>query len=370
MLGPEHVGRRVAVRIRLADPAPGRRFTDITGELVAAGPEWRVLTAAGTEVTVSPDTVVAARVIPPKPTPFSEIIATERLLSDTWPAIETEPLGGWLLRAAGGFTNRANSVLALTAPEGGTDAAVAAVEAWYAARGLPAKFSMAGPVTRRLDDELAARGWEAELETSVMTKALNVIGAGAVEPGESGNSAVGEGRVVGGTVGGGTFGEGTVEEHAAERGAAAEGTAEEGTAGNGAAAAGAAGLAGRVVLSDAPSAAFLEQTGRGAPEIAERVCGSGPGRAYAEIRRGGELVARGRGAIAGDLMAVTNVATDLRLRRQGLASAILAALEAWGAANGAARAALQVEAVNAPAVAMYGRLGYAERYRYCYRVRT
>lgn len=306
MLGPEHVGRRVAVRIRLADPEPGRRFKDLTGELVEAGDLWRVRTGPGTEVTVAPDTVVAARAIPPKPTPFSEIIETERLLGDTWPAIETEKLGGWLLRAAGGFTNRANSVLALTAPEGGTDAAVAAVEAWYAERGLPAKFSMAGPVTRRLDGELAARGWEARMETSVMTKALKAIGAGT----------------------------------------------------------------GEAVVSDAPSAEFLEQIGRGMPDVAARVCGSGPGRAYAEIRRGGVLVARGRGAIAGDLLAVTNVGTDPGLRRQGLASEILAALEAWGAANGAARAALQVEVDNAPAIAMYGRLGYAERYRYRYRVRT
>jgi ribosomal protein S18 acetylase RimI-like enzyme len=305
MLGPENVGRRVAVRIRLQDARPGRRFTDITGELIEFGPEhWRVRPATGAVVTIDAADVVAARPVPPKPTPFSEIIGLERLLAATWPATETETLGGWLLRAAGGFTSRANSVLALTAPEGGTDAAVAAVEAWYSSRGLPPKFSMAGPVTRRLEDELAARGWEAQMETAVMVKALK---ANAYE--------------------------------------------------------------GEVVTSDAPSAEFLEQTARGFPETAEQVFGSGPGRGYAEIRRGGGLVARGRGAVAGDLLAVTNVGTVPEMRRQGLGTEILAALEAWGAGNGAARAALQVEADNAPAIAMYQRLGYAERYRYCYRVR-
>lgn len=303
MLGPEHVGRRVVVRVGLADPAPGRRYRDVTGELVAAGDVWRVRTRTG-DVDVSPGTVVAARVVPPKPVPFSEIVATERLLAETWPATETAALGGWLLRAAGGFTNRANSVLALTAPEGGVDAAVAAVVDWYEARGLVPKFSMAGPVTRRLDDELAARGWTYEMETVVMVKAL-------------------------------------------------KDTRYDGEA----------------ALTDAPSAAFLAQTDRGAPSTAARVFGSGPGRAYAEIWRDGALAARGRGAVAGDLLAVTSIGTAPEYRRRGLGTEILAALEAWGAETGAARAALQVEADNAPAIAMYERLGYAERYRYGYRVK-
>lgn len=302
MLGPEHVGRRVVVRVGLADPAPGRRYRDVTGELVAAGDVWRVRTRTG-DVDVSPGTVVAARVVPPKPVPFSEIVATERLLAETWPATETAALGGWLLRAAGGFTNRANSVLALTAPEGGVDAAVAAVVDWYEARGLVPKFSMAGPVTRRLDDELAARGWTYEMETVVMVKAL-------------------------------------------------KGTRYEGEA----------------VVTDAPSAAFLAQTDRGAASTARQVFGSGPGRAYAEIWRGGALAARGRGAVAGDLLVVTSIGTAPEYRRRGLGTENLAALEAWGAETDAARAALQVEADNAPAIAMYERLGYAERYRYGYRV--
>ncbi|MFB9660807.1 GNAT family N-acetyltransferase [Glycomyces mayteni] len=305
MLGPEHVGRRVAVRIRLRDARPGRRFTDVTGELIEFGPDhWLVRPAAGAAVTIDAAAVVAARPIPPKPTPFSEIIGLERLLAQTWPATETAPLGGWLLRAAAGFTNRANSVLALTAPEGGTDAAAAAVVAWYEARGLVPKISMAGPVTRRLEDELAERGWTPELDTVVMVKALK------------------DNR-----------------------------------------------YDGEAVLTRAPSAAFLAQTDRGAPETAPLVLGSGPDRAYAEIRRGGVLAARGRGALAGDILAVTSVGTDPGHRRQGLGAEIVAALEAWGAETTAARAVLQVEADNAPAIAMYERLGYAERYRYRYRVR-
>jgi ribosomal protein S18 acetylase RimI-like enzyme len=303
MLGPEHVGRRVAVRIRLADPAPGRRFTDVTGELIELGPaHWRVLPASGEVVTIDAAAVVAARPIPPKPTPFSEILELERLLAQTWPAIETAPLGGWTLRYSQGFSRRANSVLALTAPQGGTDAAIGAVADWYGARGARPLVSLGGAGAKRLDDELAARGWEAEGETAVMTRRIEPV------------ADTGEVRIL-----------------------------------------------------DAPGAAFLEQVGRGVPEVAARIFGSGSDRGYAEVWRDGALAARGRGAIAGDTVAITSIGTLPAYRRQGLGTAVLHALEAWGAGNGAARAALQVETDNAAAIAMYASLGYAERYRYRYR---
>ncbi|THV31505.1 GNAT family N-acetyltransferase [Glycomyces paridis] len=307
MLGPEHIGRRVAVRIRLRDAEPGRRFTDVTGELIEVGPVcWRVLpdSVARSEaaVTIDADAVVAARAVPPKPTPFSEILALERALAATWPATETADLGGWLLRFAHGYTRRANSALALTAPPGGVDAAAAAVADWYRARGARPLIALAGPVTKRLEAELADRGWTAEAETVVMTKAIEAVD-----------------------------------------------------------------YDGEAVVADEPGPVHLAQSGRGAPAAAA-VLGSGPGRGYAQIWRGGtDLAARGRGALAGDLVAVTGIGTAEAYRRRGLGTEVLRALEAWGASAGARRAALQVEADNDAALAMYAGLGYAERYRYGYR---
>ncbi len=49
----------------------------------------------------------------------------------------TEVAHGWLLRADHGFSARANSALALRAPVPDLATALAAVTAWYAARGLP-----------------------------------------------------------------------------------------------------------------------------------------------------------------------------------------------------------------------------------------
>ncbi len=51
--------------------------------------------------------------------------------------------GGWLLRAAGGFTGRANSALATGDPGMPLAGAAAEVCRWYTARGLPAMVSVA-----------------------------------------------------------------------------------------------------------------------------------------------------------------------------------------------------------------------------------
>ena len=66
-----------------------------------------------------------------------EIVALERVAAQHWRGTEEEWLGGWLLRAAEGFTGRANSVLPLADPGLPLDDALDAVTRWYAARGLP-----------------------------------------------------------------------------------------------------------------------------------------------------------------------------------------------------------------------------------------
>jgi N-acetylglutamate synthase len=67
----------------------------------------------------------------------------------TWRAPRFERMGEWLLRAADGFTGRANSALAAGDPRRPLPEAVDAVRAWYAGLGQPAMiavpFPMAGP---------------------------------------------------------------------------------------------------------------------------------------------------------------------------------------------------------------------------------
>lgn len=89
----------------------------------------------------------------------------DRLAARAFPAAEEEQAGGWLLRASPGEEpKRVNSGLPASY---GLDVDV--LERWYAARGLPPRI-MVTPEDdlRRLDDELAERGWHVETPADVL----------------------------------------------------------------------------------------------------------------------------------------------------------------------------------------------------------
>jgi N-acetylglutamate synthase len=86
------------------------------------------------------------------------IAELERIADLHWRAPERASLGEWQLRAAGGFTGRANSALPLGSPAMPLDGAVQAVVSWYRERGLPPMITIPGPAGE-LDDFLAGLGW-------------------------------------------------------------------------------------------------------------------------------------------------------------------------------------------------------------------
>jgi len=167
------VGHRVVLR-RHAGTVDGRaRYTDVLGELRAWGEEAVVRTASGEEVAVPRSQIAAAKRVPPPPPrrepsvpgppgpdPLGvEDLELERIAALGWRGLETARLGGWELRAGGGFTGRANSVLPLGDPGVDLDEALERVVAWYAERGLPARVQVPLPARAGLHAALLARGW-------------------------------------------------------------------------------------------------------------------------------------------------------------------------------------------------------------------
>jgi len=65
------------------------------------------------------------------------ITELEHVAARHWRGTEEDRLGGWLLRAADGFTGRANSALPLGDPGMPFDAALSTVTRLYRARALP-----------------------------------------------------------------------------------------------------------------------------------------------------------------------------------------------------------------------------------------
>ena len=91
-------------------------------------------------------------------------------------------------------------------------------------------------------------------------------------------------------------------------------------------------------------------------------------RAVAVLQAGVPL-ATGLAIIEDGHVGLFDVATRESVRRHGHARTVVAALLRWGLERGTRHAYLQVNADNAPAIALYRPFGFAEAYRYWYRGR-
>lgn len=250
----------------------------------------------------------------------------EEAAADGWRGTEEARLGGWRLRAADGFTGRANSALAVGDPGLPLPAAAAAVHRWYADRGLPTMISVAYPCDRPqqsdLDRFLAQAGW------TVRPGAATVLTAPAA----------------------------TIA-----RAAPADLTTPATPPGPA-----------RVDFDAEPDDAWLARYHyRGQPDLppaARQVLRSAPWQAFGSLRENGATLAIGRVAVAHGWGGLTAIEVDPAHRRRGLARTLTAALGAQAAARGAHHLYLQVEDGNAPAHALYHRLGFTAHHGYHYRV--
>ena len=245
------------------------------------------------------------------------------VLAEHWQAADRERLGDWTLRAAGGFTSRAKSVLTVGDPGMPLPKALLAVRDWYAARGLPATASVAGPAGPplgraaehlRLGADFAADGWQP------MTGAGALVLVAPLEPLRSaGSAAVPDGL--------------------------------------------------SVHLASAPDPGWLSRfryRGQDPPPDAVGLLLSAPGQIFCSIRDGSRTAAVARGSFGSGWLGVTAVEVDPRYRRRGLARSILAVLADWGASVGAETACLQVGDANAAALTLYAATGFAVHHRYDY----
>ncbi|MFT4252568.1 MAG: GNAT family N-acetyltransferase [Caulobacter sp.] len=233
----------------------------------------------------------------------------EPVADAAWPARERERLGGWRLNATDGFSLRINACWPLGEPDRDPESAIDAVEAFYAARGLPARFKLTEGASAPSDlaDRLAGRGYAIHGETLVMTGPV----VGLADP--------------------------------------------------------------DVVLSAAPDPAFeavLVASAKGnladARERLEALARIPAPARFARLAVDGRTAALGACAIDGGAVGIFGMRTDPDFRRRGLARRVLDALLAEAAGLGARTAYLQVEAANAPAIALYAARGFSAAYRYRY----
>ena len=91
--------------------------------------------------------------------------------------------------------------------------------------------------------------------------------------------------------------------------------------------------------------------------------------AAAVVTDGGRVIATGLSIYDRDAMGIYAIHVDERYRRRGIATQIVHALLSDGLSRGAKSAYLQVVSDNAPAKAVYRRLGFSDSYRYYFRLK-
>jgi GNAT superfamily N-acetyltransferase len=301
-LTAEDVGHRVVVR-RIVDVRAGRLlYSDLLGELVELSEHSLTVNTRDGRIGVPATEVAYAKRIPDQ----RRLTATERLeliAARGWPAPDTERLGDWWLRAAGGWTSRANSALAVGDPGLPFPEAVEAVLRWYAARDQPAAIAVPLPVGGRILPLLQRRGWRSAPRVDVCTAALPPL------------------------------------VHADDS----------------------------IQLDPQPPGQWLAALAavHGLPEMATHVLTAVPqvrfAGAYADASR---ATAIARGVVADEWLGISLLHVDPGNRRRGWARRITGALAAWATELGADRAYVQVEEHNAQAHALYAGLGFAVHHSY------
>ncbi len=243
----------------------------------------------------------------------SQIVELEQVAANAWIAHETERLGGWLLRANGGVTRRANSVLPLGAPVIPLDEAIEKVIDFYKGKELIPRFQMTDtskPV--ELDRDLSDRGFSVGLQVEIHTAAINYLAKKDLSIDVLVSNDITDGWMS-------VYGE---------------------------------------------SSGYEESTMDTRRDLMKR---TSLHKAFAIARIDRELAGVGFAVVEDKWLGLFNIAVHPTMRGRGVAVAVNTALAKWGHQRGARAAYIQVESENLPALKLYGKLGFQQVYTYWYR---
>ncbi len=218
---------------------------------------------------------------------------------------------GWVARFGGGYSRRANSVSLLTVSSIGLQEKISHCESLYRTAGQKPIFKIA-PVheSQELDGLLNSRGYTKEGEAHVMTREIErdrIVGSRFVPSSELSEDWL-------------------------------------------------------------DSAMELNAIDRSKREALRRILlGIQPQTCYAKLEIQNRTAALCLAVLERQWLGIYDVVTANHLRRQGIGQELINDTMAWGSAQDASKAYLQVMTSNQPALNMYHKLGFETQYTYWYR---
>jgi len=310
--------------VAAGEVAPSGRpgYRDIVGFLESATEgEWVVRTRDGSTRLVVPADVVAAKSVPDTPARLRtasdiDVASLELIAAEGWQPLEREDLGQWRLRAAEGYTGRANSVLPIGDPGVPLEDAVTTASSWYLARGLTPMFQLPLPLCADLEAVLAGRGWTPYHHTHVKVTDLGPLRMNVEQTQRPPGVTVTTSRT-----------------------------------------------------ADAEWRAAFRYGQEPMPPSVAPILTASVHPVFVTVRdTDGTTQAIGRGALTEGWLGITAVEVAERFRRRGLGRLVIGALAAYASQHRARHVYLQVANDNEPAVALYERLGFVPHHDYLYRV--
>lgn len=249
------------------------------------------------------------------------IVALEAVAARSWPAPTVTTVDGWLLRAAGGWTRRANSAVPVSADAvrvatppvdgGGLPPIVGRIDAWYRRQGLPTVLALPTGPLASLVDRLERRRWRGLVSVRVMTAAVDRVLAAVRRRDDLPPPRT----------------------------------------------------------ADAPDDAWLATYARPDDDTSSpqaRAVLSAGGARFASVDVDGEVAAVVRYVVEPPWVGLAAMAVRPTFRRRGLGSHLLRCALAEAAASGATRAWLQVDPDNVAASRLYDDAGFATHHTYRY----
>lgn len=238
----------------------------------------------------------------------------EELAMNAWPSLQAMLYDGWVLRFAGGYTKRANSVHPLYSGSVNVEEKIQVCEQAYQGKKLDVVFKMtAAAQPENLDRVLEAKGYKADSDTSVQILEL-----------DNANESPAQSALM----------------------------TEE--------------------LSEEWLSAFcrLSQVCHERELVLRQILYNlVPAKCFASIRYQEQVVACGLGVAQGQFIGLFDIVTDVNSRGRGFGRRLLLNILAWGKSKGAQTAYLQVMLNNGPALHLYSKLGFREIYKYWYRIK-
>jgi GNAT superfamily N-acetyltransferase len=233
---------------------------------------------------------------------------------NAWPALRTFLYDGWVLRFAKGYTRRANSVYPIYGSTIDANRKIAFCRHLYTSQGLRTIFKLTKEVyPLDLDSVLNRNGYSIEAETSVQTVELHMV-----SPRDYGPV-----RIV-------TYVDNDW-------------------------------VNGFFHLSGAPvehkSTLKLMLRSIVAPKC------------LAYVKSGKTIIGCGLGVLENERIGLFDIIVDRKFRGKNHGKQIVNGILLWAKKEGARQAYLQVMVDNKTALALYGKLGFTELYRYWYRVK-